>query len=201
MLSTTPNRERILVSAQQLILAKGFPATTIDEVCASAKVTKGGFYYHFKSKDELASAVVDHYFVRVSKALSEGDYTRIDDPVERVLAFVDHAVDVAQGPVLKDGCILGVLTLDLAETHPEIRREIARKFVAIGAGFESDLAAALARDGADPRITASGLARQFLAVLEGSIVLAKANDDPRVMAEALTVFRIGLEAMLARTSP
>lgn len=194
---TTPNRERILRSAQELILSKGFPATTIDEVCELAEVTKGGFYYHFASKDQLALAVVDHYFARMSAALNDGSYHQLGDPKERALAFVDHAIEVVRGPTLKDGCVLGVLTLDLAETHPQVRAQIAQRFSALGSILEQDLAAALASSSTAKRINAGSLARQFLSVLEGSIVLSKAHGKPELMAEALTVYRFGLETILS----
>lgn len=193
----TPNRERILRAAQDLILSKGFPATTIDEVCERATVTKGGFYYHFASKDQLALAVVDHYFARISAALNEGPHQQLDDPEKRVLAFIDHAIDVASGPMLKDGCILGVLTLDLAETHPDVRARIAHHFHALGSGLEQDLDAVLAASHRKKKLDAGSLARQFLSVLEGSIVLSKAHARPELMAEALTVYRLGLASLLA----
>ncbi len=197
MSDRSPSRTRILVAAQALILSKGFPATTIDEVCEAAEVTKGGFYYHFKSKDELALALVEHYFDGLTQALGGGEHTKLRDPVERVFAFVDHALDVVHGPVLRDGCVLGVLTLDLSTTHPEVRRAIAERFAALTAVLEGDLAAAVAEGRGRAGLDVKALARQFFAVLEGSVVLSKAYDEPELMAEGLRHYRMFLEEVFS----
>ncbi|MCH9647995.1 MAG: TetR/AcrR family transcriptional regulator [Deltaproteobacteria bacterium] len=195
MAAATPNLTRILTSAQKLILSKGFPATRIDEICEAAGVTKGGFYYHFGSKDELALAVIDRYFDGIVEALTLEDPVP-DDPREKVLAFIAQAIEVARGPVLRDGCVLGVLTLDLAETHPEIRLALAERFSGVAKALEGDLVAARESSpswrGGEP----SSLARQFLVALEGGLVLAKAHDDPGLAVEALEHYRMALEAAL-----
>lgn len=199
MPGSTPNLQRILSSAQGLILAKGFPATTIDEICDAAGVTKGGFYYHFESKHQLALALVEHHFDRLVAALAEGAHRTLEDPRSRVLAFVDHAAEVVRGPILRDGCVLGVLALDMAETNPEIRAAISARFSDLAAGLEGDLAAALRNASVAAPVDAGGLARQFLAVLEGSIILAKAHRDPELMVEGLRYYRMSLEAILSAT--
>ena len=54
-------RERILQIAESAVLAKGFGATSIDEVIAEAGITKSGFFYHFRDKNELARAMLRRY--------------------------------------------------------------------------------------------------------------------------------------------
>ena len=57
----TPTRERILDSAQELILEQGIAATSIDEILAAASTSKGAFFHHFPSKNHLARALVERY--------------------------------------------------------------------------------------------------------------------------------------------
>ncbi len=201
MTTTAPGRQRILAVARTLVLTKGFPATTLDEICEKADVTKGGFYYHFASKDQLALELVEHHFDQLSSALMEGAYRELDDPKDRLLGFLDRTAEVMQGPVLKDGCILGVLTLDMAETQEETRIALSQRFSDLEAFLEKDFQAALRESGVkDPTSTATGLARQFLMVLEGSIVLSKAHKNPEVLLEGLRFFKLSLEAVLNTNS-
>src|SRR5258708_20805976 len=52
---------RLLDAAMQVFRAKGYSATTVDDVCASAQLTKGSFFHHFKSKEELAVSAAQHF--------------------------------------------------------------------------------------------------------------------------------------------
>ena len=52
-------KDKILDAALMVIRAKGYTATTVDDLCAASDVTKGAFFHHFKSKDDLAIAAAD----------------------------------------------------------------------------------------------------------------------------------------------
>lgn len=70
---------------------------------------------------------------------------RIEDSRERVLAFLDHAVEAAGGSLLKPGCVLGSCALDFSEINPALRLEIVAQFDGLTAVLAADLAAALER--------------------------------------------------------
>ena len=72
MAPRSPQRSLLLDAAKHLMLSKGYSGTTVDEVCASAGVTKGSFYHHFESKEALALALIDHYFSEVEAVLLAG---------------------------------------------------------------------------------------------------------------------------------
>lgn len=193
---TTSHRELLLEAAQRLILAKGFPATRVDEICEAAGVTKGSFYHHFASKDEIAHALIDHYFSRVTAGLCDGPWTEDLDAVSRLMGFLDHALRVLRGPLLKQGCLLGSFALDLSETHPTIRAEVETRFDALVGVVEPLIRAALKARGIRPTVSATMLARQFVSVLQGSLVLAKAYGDHGKLAEGMKCYRGMLEALL-----
>ena len=58
----SPTKEKLLEAAQQLMLAKGFPATTVDEICEAAGFTKGSFFHYFESKEHLGKEVLDRFY-------------------------------------------------------------------------------------------------------------------------------------------
>ncbi|MBI4490372.1 MAG: TetR/AcrR family transcriptional regulator, partial [Deltaproteobacteria bacterium] len=77
-------QERLLDASQQLMLAKGFVATTVDEICEAAGVTKGSFFHYFKSKEDLGKSVLDR-FCHVRLKLMQGSPSqKKKDPLERV---------------------------------------------------------------------------------------------------------------------
>ncbi|MGH6740116.1 MAG: TetR/AcrR family transcriptional regulator, partial [Bradyrhizobium sp.] len=84
--SRPPNaRDKLVDAATSVIRAKGYAATSVDELCAWAGVTKGAFFHHFPSKDSLAVAAADHWS-EVSEALfGAAPYQRLNDPLDRIL--------------------------------------------------------------------------------------------------------------------
>ncbi|MGH2670894.1 MAG: TetR/AcrR family transcriptional regulator, partial [bacterium] len=59
--ATPPSKARLLDAAERLMLAKGFEATTVDEICGAAKLTKGGFFHYFHSKEDLGRQLLERF--------------------------------------------------------------------------------------------------------------------------------------------
>jgi TetR/AcrR family transcriptional repressor of nem operon len=179
---------------RRLALSKGFPAATVDEICDLAGVTKGSFYHHFSGKDDLGLAALEAYFTDVAEAFGGGDWAVVEDPVRRLHAFMAHAAEVSAGPVMAYGCLIGSMTLDMAESSPELRQRLSTMFADL-----RDVVAGLVSAAADERgrtVDAALFGDQFLAIIEGSIILAKAHQDPTAPRRALTLLGDHLELLL-----
>ena len=150
MAKSSNHRTSLLDSAQQLMLAKGFPATRVDEICVAAGVTKGSFYHHFESKDALAIALVEHYFSGLEDAIAAVDGDSDEDPRAHLLGFLDQMVAMAEGPFLRRGCLLGSFALDLSETHPELRVLLDGRLEGIAVGLEALIREAHPQASPDP---------------------------------------------------
>lgn len=184
---------------RSLTLSKGFPATTVDEVCAEAEVSKGSFYHHFATKEDIGNAALDEYFGELVAALTSAPAPGDAEAIDRLRAFVEHAGVVCSGPLLTNGCMLGSFALDLAESHPEVRAKLSDQFTAL-----ADLVAGLITDAATEagiQLPATRLAQQFLAIIEGSIVLAKAHADPQILGSGVALFADHIDLLLERKAP
>lgn len=178
-------QERLLHSAQALMLAKGYDATTVDEVCDSAVVAKGSFYYHFKSKELLGVAVLEHYYEGSMRALLDDAPLDEADPARLPLRFLDHAASKAH-LIWSRGCLLGSFASAVAETSPAMQAKMAELFSRMASTIGGLLRAARwAADAPPPE----QLAQLFLATVEGAIVLAKAHQDPGCIAQAVRGYR------------
>src|SRR4051812_42258455 len=101
-----PTRERILNAALNVIRTKGYEATTVDDLCAAAGVTKGAFFHHFKSKEDLAVSAADHWS-SITGAFFEGaPYRRLADPLDRVLGYIDFRKTILQGELPEFTCLV-----------------------------------------------------------------------------------------------
>jgi TetR/AcrR family transcriptional repressor of nem operon len=187
-MAKTNAKEKILEAGRALLLAKGFSATTVDEICEAAGVSKGSFYHFFGTKEELGLAVLDRFHEGNARVIAEGPYRNAADPTQRALELVDHLIASAS-EMWGSGCLLGSYALDLAETNPTIREAVSAKFEMVAEGLAEGMAPLARGDDVDIGPTPEDLAEQFIVVVEGALILAKAHEDWSYVDRALERFR------------
>lgn len=190
-------RRRILDAAVDVIRRQGLSATSVDELCAAAGVTKGAFFHHFASKEALAIAAAQHWSATTGELFAGADYHGRPTAAERVLAYLDLRAALISGEPAQFTCLAGTMAQEAFETAPAIRDACGASILGHAATLEADLAQALA-DAGPPRdgIDAAGLARHIQAVLQGGFVLAKAADDPRLAIDSIGHLRRYLTMLL-----
>ena len=193
--SESESKERLLAAAKALVLANGYAGTTVDSICEKAGLTKGSFYHFFKSKEELGLAVLEWSMRKGGEILSEGSHAKVADPVERAFAFLRH-VEHSSKELWANGCLLGTFSLELADTNERMQKTVSRMFSEVVDLFAARFAPVVEQGSGMP--SAIDLANQYLAILEGSIILAKAHRDPSRIASALRAFRENLSLLTAR---
>ena len=186
--STTesPTKDKLLDAAQRLMLAKGFPATTVEEICETAGLTKGSFFHYFESKDDLGTAVLDRYAGRGLRALDTAPFRRQRDPLKRIIASIDYWIDLLNDPSTECGCLLGNFAQELSDTHPKIRAQCARYFDRWTQVLKQDFDEARSVYRPRAQIDTQGLAEHYVAVLEGALLLTKASRDRKVFARNMS---------------
>ena len=188
----TNTRERLLVAVQSLMPARGFTATSVDDVCRQARVSKGSFYHFLRSKDQAASEALVAYFDRVERGLLEGAHMLEPDPVARALGLADHVASAGRD-LWNDGSLAGAFAIDAA---PALREELAVHFRRLGDRLARIFDAALSARGHTGKPSGRGLANHFLACIEGAVVLARIHGDIRYVRRAARRFRHYLELLL-----
>ena len=187
-------KDKLLDGALELMLARGFAATTIDEVCERAGVTKGGFFHYFQSKDQLGKEVLER-FCGSGRNPHEAFCGRETDPLKRVYRYIDGAIAMAQDPAMSRGCLLGLFAQELCDTNPQIRQACKRGFEDWAKGFAGELAKAKAahapRASFDPR----ELAEHLIAVIEGSMILGKVRRDMTIVAQHLRHYKAYVKSL------
>src|SRR2546427_11675038 len=103
-------KRKLLDAGVSLMRHRGFNATTVDDVCAAAGVTKGGFFHYFKSKDDLATAAIIRFHELRARESAEAPFRRLADPLERVFGRLDFAKESWGGNKgLTKGCLVGMV--------------------------------------------------------------------------------------------
>ena len=178
-------RQKLLEAALSVIRTRGYTATTVDDLCRAAGVTKGAFFHHFKSKDELAVAAADHWSETTGAFFAAAPYHDHEDPLERVLAYVAFRKSIVAGSLPEFTCLVGTMVQEVYDRHPAIREACNRSITGHAATLVADIAAAAERHGVTLPMSAESLALHTQTVIQGAFVLAKAGKDPRIATESL----------------
>src|ERR1044072_1340823 len=112
----TPAKDKILNAALAVIRSKGYSATSVDDLCAAAGVTKGAFFHHFKSKEDLAAAAAEFWGETTSAFFAAAPYHAPPDPLQPLPGDIDlrTAALVADTPDFT--CLAGTMVQETYET-------------------------------------------------------------------------------------
>jgi TetR/AcrR family transcriptional repressor of nem operon len=191
-------KAKLLDAGRQLMLRRGYTATSVDEVCAQAGVTKGSFFHHFPSKEEFGKALLDHHWTMMQEQLASAPFNTLEDPLARLNGYLDLFVHVAHDPDIEKSCLFGNLAQEVAPTNDALRRECAGGFARWGEQIAADLSEAKRRYAPRARFDPVSIAQYFIAIYEGSLVMAKAKGDARVLADNVEHFRRYVHALLKK---
>ena len=190
--TTTPQHQsktKLLDAALSVIRVKGYSATTVDDICAAAGITKGSFFHHFKSKDDLALAATAHFNSMADALFANAPYQNLEDPFERLLGYIDLRIALLSDELAQCTCLLGTLVQETYATHPQIRSACEDAMAAHIAQLTRDVEAAKQRYARTQPWSAHSVGDFIQGVLQGSFVLAKANLSAEVARQNLEHLR------------
>lgn len=186
-------RERLLDVAEAGILAKGFGATSIDEIIAEAEITKSGFFYHFKDKTELARALLQRY-ADTESVIIDSIFDRAneldDDPLHAFLIglklFAELMDDLPKG---HPGCMVATLCYSERMLDREIREINQKVVLEWRVRFRKVLDEIAAKYPPRDAVDLDALADMITGVVEGGIILSKVLQEPRALGQQVMLFR------------
>jgi TetR/AcrR family transcriptional regulator, transcriptional repressor for nem operon len=197
--SGAETRAKLLNAAMSIIRAQGYAATTVDDICQTAGVTKGSFFHHFKSKDELAIAAAEHFASMADGLFAQASYRNATDPLARLLGYIDFRSHILQGEIPQVTCLLGTMVQETYDSHPAIREACDKYISAHAAQVSNDIKEAKERYAPNASWSAESLGLFTQAVLQGAFILAKAKHSPEIAVDCLGHLRRYLESLFTST--
>jgi len=191
------SKTKLLDAALQVIRAKGYCATRVEDICEAAGLTKGSFFHHFNSKEELALAAVDYWIDGSTALFVSADYHKASDPLDRLLGYIDLRKSLLQGELVDFSCLAGTMVQEVYDTHPEIREACNRSISSHAATLVADIELAIRSRGMHPEWTAESLALYMQSALQGAFVLAKAKHHRDVAIDCVDHLRRYVELLFS----
>jgi AcrR family transcriptional regulator len=198
MLDTPPQRragtrERILAVAEAAVLAKGFAATSIDEIIAAVGITKSGFFYHFKDKAALAEALMLRYLAQ-DRALLDDLFRRADelneDPLHGFLVGLKMFAEMmADLPANHPGCLAASFAYQDTLFNQDVRRLNAEGMLCWRRRFRERLERIAAAYPPRQEVDLDALADMMSTLVEGGLVLGRVLKDNTILPRQVLLYR------------
>ncbi len=189
-------KQKILETACNLFYLRGYNGTSIDDILKAAKIKKGNFYFHFKSKEDLGSAVIDAYASRTIPLLSE-TLKQNGHPLRRLFDLFREQDRHMKASRYRGGCPCGNLALELADHHDGFRRQLDAIFDAWAREIILILKQAQKEGALEETVNPKEMAHLIVAVLEGSTLLAKTKKSGEVYRSCVK----SLESLMRVSKP
>jgi TetR/AcrR family transcriptional regulator, transcriptional repressor for nem operon len=179
-------KDKLVNAAHVVVRRQGYAGTSVDDLCKAAGVTKGAFFHHFASKEALAVEGAAQWTARAKELIfTLPPWTRIEDPLERLIAHIDFRLSMIDGPAENFTCFVGTMVQETFASNDAIRAACDASITAYAERLAEDIQPAIDRYGIRFGTTAIDLAYHIQAVLQGAFILAKAKNDPAIARESV----------------
>lgn len=189
MKNTSDTYQRILDSAQALIHASSYADIGVAAICEKAKVQKGSFYHFFKSKQELTLAVIEKNNTDMKEKIIDEAFSKSLAPLDRLQRFFDLTIAL-QTNIHKEtghvyGCPFGNLATEMATQNENIRTKLEKSFTDLHGLISETLQEAVDNNEIDEVSNVELTAKAMLAYFEGTLLLAKTQNNPTILNQLL----------------
>ncbi len=195
MSETGNTREKLVATAFELFHKQGFSATGVSQILRTAEVNSGSLYHFFPTKEDLLIAVLEWCKANLWPELIQPVFDRVTDPIERVFGVLDGYRQMLILTECSQGCPIGNLALEMADTHPKVRTLLADNFTGWARAIEQCL-----DDVADrlpEHVDRRSLSLFVLTTMEGAVMLARTYKSLDAYDTAVTQLRDYIDRILA----
>ncbi len=190
-------REKILQTADALFYLHGYNATGLDAIIKTAGVTKGNFYYYFKSKEVLAVETLNWHFENTMGEIQQALAGKALGPRDTLFATLE-VIQQRQQQQKDDGhisgCFFGNFTLELSTNSALVREKLDSIFSHYRRFFAEQIQLAQDKGEIANNLNPDAEAEMVLSLVEGALLLDKARQEPKALEQAISFLKTHLSA-------
>ena len=183
-----PTRDKRLAESRALVFEKGFSGTSIDQILEKTGITKGAFFYHFKTKNALAKALIEDFaredIHHMHEVLEKTKHLK-GDALERLLQFIQEFIDMMSGLTEPPACLYASYTYEPQQFEQEVLNHISETLLTWRNTMEQLISDVMEQYDPKIEIDLQSLADHTLVIFEGAYVISKALNAPDLTADHL----------------
>ncbi|NAY90523.1 TetR family transcriptional regulator [Muricauda sp. JGD-17] len=199
-----PTRNKILAESKELIFENGFSGTSIDQILERTGITKGAFFYHFKTKNLLAKALIEEFaredIHHMNEVLKATEHLK-EDPLARLLQFIQEFIDTMSGLTEPHTCLYASYTYEQNQFDEQTLNHIAETLLTWRATMTQLIKAVLREYDPKVKIDLQSLADHTLVIFEGAFMVSKALQGGDLTADHLKHLKTYFELLFQPKSP
>lgn len=190
---------KLIDAAVKLVLKQGYSATTVDQICAEAGVTKGSFFHYFSSKEDICFAAMNTWSGYWRGILDEAKFEELEDPLDRVYRLLDTMQAAYLNSPGGVGCVVGTVAQELSSPNDKFRDVCLGHFqdwVTFAAGLLRDAKAAR-----PPKVDfdPEELAWWLHSFVQGTLLIARSKQEPEFIVANIRHCRAYIEHLFGGT--
>ena len=188
-------RRKLVEATLTLMLKRGFNATTVDEICAEAGVTKGAFFHHFKDKEDIALAALKSW-AEMGLSMYAEAFKQPGEPLEEIHRIFEIMEDVTRkfDPCV---CMVGMMTQEMSGENPAFRKACVRELESLTEMFRSRLQAAKEKLKPVMDFDSDQVAWGLTSLWQGSMLVAKSRQSQEMIRNNLKLARNYVDSLFA----
>jgi TetR/AcrR family transcriptional repressor of nem operon len=192
-------RARILDEAQDMIMDYSYSGMSVDGLIGRLGLTKGAFFHHFESKDELARILIQRFADDGNEVLRENlarSQKLSDDPLQQLLILVGLFIEEFEGLTEPyPGCLLAAYVYEMQQFGDDVREIINSEFLTWRKILTAQIERIKLRYPPREEVDTGALADMFISTFEGAFIMSKSLRDPAITAEQLKLYRTFVTAL------
>ncbi|RIA08884.1 TetR family transcriptional regulator [Flavobacteriaceae bacterium MAR_2010_72] len=181
-------RDKILLESKALIFKHGFSGTSIDQILDKTGITKGAFFYHFKTKNALAMALIEEFakadMVKLNEALERTESLK-GNSLNRLLQYIQEFIDAETGQNEPPGCLYASYLYEPQQFEPEVMDHISEAILVWRTVIGNLIEEVLKDYNSKYPTDVESLADHVTVIFEGAFIVSRALNDPNIAAKQL----------------
>ena len=177
-------RQFIVEKTAPIFNMKGFAGTSLSDLTDATGLTKGSIYGNFANKDEVALAVFDYNVGRMNQGIKEAADSKTN-AVEKLLKMADFHRCQFKTTAGRGGCPVLNTAIDSDDTHPQLKEKVAKSIKNWKKLIEKIISQGVAKQEVNPGVNPAHFATEYISLIEGGIMLAKATGDMNMLQIAI----------------
>lgn len=181
-------RDKILLESKALIFKHGFSGTSIDQILEKTGITKGAFFYHFKTKNALAMALIEEFATadkdKLNNALENTESLK-GNSLNRLLQFIQEFIDAETDQNELPGCLYASFLYEPQQLAPEVLDYISETILHWRTVIGNLIQEVLKDHNTKYPVDVESLADHVTVVFEGAFIVSRALNDLDITAKQL----------------